>query len=76
MGNKYKMNKLYCFSAEKKEKEDKPKEVESKEPVVEEKPAPKVRSSQSKETAFMSSVVAVLEVYKTKMLVSNNHTLL
>ncbi|XP_046877714.1 ryanodine receptor 3 isoform X6 [Hypomesus transpacificus] len=54
--------------AEKKEKEDKPKEVESKEPVVEEKPAPKVRSSQSKETAFMSSVVAVLEVYKTKML--------
>uniref|UniRef100_A0A3B5AHK0 Ryanodine receptor 3 n=1 Tax=Stegastes partitus TaxID=144197 RepID=A0A3B5AHK0_9TELE len=50
------------------EKEDKPKEEEAKEPVTEEKP--KTRSSQPKEAApsFMSSVFAVLDVYKNKML--------
>ncbi|KAM7395128.1 hypothetical protein PAMA_006737 [Pampus argenteus] len=54
---------------ENKEKEDKPKEEEeAKEPVAEEKP--KARSSQSKEAApaFMSSIFAALDVYRTKML--------
>uniref|UniRef100_A0A8C4NPW6 Ryanodine receptor 3 n=1 Tax=Dicentrarchus labrax TaxID=13489 RepID=A0A8C4NPW6_DICLA len=50
------------------EKEDKPKEEEAKEPVVEEKP--KTKSSQPKEAspAFMSSIFALLDVYRTKML--------
>uniref|UniRef100_A0A8C4NNS5 Ryanodine receptor 3 n=1 Tax=Dicentrarchus labrax TaxID=13489 RepID=A0A8C4NNS5_DICLA len=63
-------NKMNCFeySTENQEKEDKPKEEEAKEPVVEEKP--KTKSSQPKEAspAFMSSIFALLDVYRTKML--------
>lgn len=61
-------------STENQEKEDKPKEEEAKEPVVEEKP--RTRSSQPKEAApaFMSSVFALLDVYKNKMLVSPFNT--
>lgn len=63
---------MNCFahSSENQEKEDKPKEEEAKEPVVEEKP--KAKSSQAKEAApaLMSSVFALLDVYVTKMLVS------
>ncbi|XP_035535034.1 ryanodine receptor 3, partial [Morone saxatilis] len=53
---------------ENQEKEDKPKEEQAKEPVVEEKP--KTKSSQPKEAspAFMSSIFALLDVYRTKML--------
>uniref|UniRef100_A0AAQ6A9H2 Ryanodine receptor 3 n=1 Tax=Amphiprion ocellaris TaxID=80972 RepID=A0AAQ6A9H2_AMPOC len=52
---------------ENQEKEDKPKE-EAKEAVAEEKP--KMKSSQPKEAApsFMSTIFAVLDVYKNKML--------
>lgn len=63
---------MNCFkySTENQEKEDKPKEEEAKEPVVEEKP--KTRSSRPKEAtpAFMSSLFALLDIYRTKMLVS------
>lgn len=63
---------MNCFkySTENQEKEDKPKEEEPKEPVVEEKP--KTRLSQPKEAApaFMSTVFALLDVYRTKLLVS------
>lgn len=57
-------------STENQEKEDKPKEEEAKEPLVEEKP--RTRSSQPKEAApaFMSNVFALLDVYMNKMLVS------
>ncbi|CAB1413977.1 unnamed protein product [Pleuronectes platessa] len=50
------------------EKEDQPKQEEAKEPVTEEKSKP--RSSQTKEEApaFMSTVLAFLVVYLTKML--------
>uniref|UniRef100_A0A3P8SE98 Ryanodine receptor 3 n=1 Tax=Amphiprion percula TaxID=161767 RepID=A0A3P8SE98_AMPPE len=50
------------------EKEDKPKEEEAKEAVTEEKP--KMKSSQPKEAApsFMSTIFAVLDVYKNKLL--------
>uniref|UniRef100_A0A3Q3WQW7 Uncharacterized protein n=2 Tax=Mola mola TaxID=94237 RepID=A0A3Q3WQW7_MOLML len=50
------------------EKDDKPKEEEAKEPMVEGKP--KTRWNQPKEAApaFMSSVFALLDVYLTKML--------
>ncbi|KAI3364144.1 hypothetical protein L3Q82_010961 [Scortum barcoo] len=53
---------------ENQEKEDKPKEEEAKEPAAEEKP--KTRSSQPKEEApaFMSSIFALLDIYRTKML--------
>lgn len=56
-------------STENQEKEDKPKEEEAKEPVVEEKP--RTRSTQPKEAApaFMSSVFALMDVYLNKMLV-------
>lgn len=56
-------------SMENQEKEDKPKEEETKEPVVEEKP--RTRSTQPKEAApaFMSSVFAFMDVYLNKMLV-------
>lgn len=64
-------NQINCFeySTENQEKEDKPKEEEAKEPVVEEKP--RTRSSHPKEAApaFMSNVFALLDVYLTKMLV-------
>lgn len=68
-----KQNKgLFCFShdsTENREKEDKPKEKETKEAVAEEKP--KARSSRQKDEApaFTSSVFALLDVYLTKMLV-------
>ncbi|XP_034436295.1 ryanodine receptor 3 isoform X5 [Hippoglossus hippoglossus] len=50
------------------EKEDKPKEEEAKEPVTEEKP--KTRSSQPKEAspAFMTTIIAFLDIYLNKML--------
>lgn len=59
---------------ENQEKEDKPKEEEAKEPVVEEKP--RTRSAQPKEAApaFMSSLFAIMDVYLNKMLVRpHNH---
>ena len=57
------------FSTENQEKDDKPKEEEAKEPMVEGKP--KTRWNQPKEAtpAFMSSVFALMDVYLTKMLV-------
>uniref|UniRef100_A0A3Q1BKA7 Ryanodine receptor 3 n=1 Tax=Amphiprion ocellaris TaxID=80972 RepID=A0A3Q1BKA7_AMPOC len=60
-------DKYNCYSTENQEKEDKPKE-EAKEAVAEEKP--KMKSSQPKEAApsFMSTIFAVLDVYKNKML--------
>lgn len=60
------------YSTENQEKEDKPKEEETKEPVAEEKP--KMRSSHQKEeaTSFTSGVFALLDVYLTKMLVSQH----
>lgn len=69
-----KMN-VFKYSTENQEKEDKPKEEEAKEPVVEEKP--KTRLSQPKEAApaFMSTVFALLDVYRTKLLVSHHNTL-
>lgn len=67
---------MNCFdySTENQEKEDKPKEEEAQEPVVEEKP--KTRSSQPKEAApaFMSNIFALLDVYVNKMLVSIHAT--
>uniref|UniRef100_A0A3Q1FT48 Ryanodine receptor 3-like n=1 Tax=Acanthochromis polyacanthus TaxID=80966 RepID=A0A3Q1FT48_9TELE len=60
-------HKKVCSHKKNQEKEDKPKE-EAKEAVAEEKP--KTKSSQPKEAApsFMSTVFAVLDVYKNKML--------
>lgn len=66
----------FCnHSTENQEKEDKPKEEETKETVMEEKP--KVRSSHQKEDspAFTSSIFALLDVYLTKMLVRPEITL-
>lgn len=63
---------FFNYSTENREKEDKPKEEETKEPVMEEKP--KMRSSRQKEeaTSFTSGVFALLDVYLTKMLVSHH----
>uniref|UniRef100_A0AAQ5Z5U4 Ryanodine receptor 3 n=1 Tax=Amphiprion ocellaris TaxID=80972 RepID=A0AAQ5Z5U4_AMPOC len=60
-------HKKVCRHKKNQEKEDKPKE-EAKEAVAEEKP--KMKSSQPKEAApsFMSTIFAVLDVYKNKML--------
>lgn len=68
-------SKKLSYSTETREKEDKPKEEEAKEPVAEEKPKP--RSSQPKEpsSSFMSNIFAALDIYKNKMLV-RDHTLL
>lgn len=65
--------KLVCnYSTENREKEDKPKEEETKEPAMEEKP--KMRSSHQKEeaTSSTSGVIALLDVYLNKMLVSHH----
>uniref|UniRef100_A0A7N8XJ13 Ryanodine receptor 3 n=1 Tax=Mastacembelus armatus TaxID=205130 RepID=A0A7N8XJ13_9TELE len=61
-------HKKVCSPNGNKEKEDKPKEEEAKEPLTEEKP--KTRPSKPKEAApaFMSNVFAVLDIYLTKTL--------
>lgn len=65
---------FFSYSTENQEKEDKPKEEEAKEPLVEEKP--RTRSAQPKEAApaFMSTLFAMMDVYMNKMLVRpRNH---
>lgn len=60
-------------STENREKEDKTKEEKPEEPVVEEMPTTRKRHGSSKEEppALMATFFAGLEVYKTKMLVSD-----
>lgn len=64
---------LWINSTENREKEDKAKEEKPEEPVVEEMPAPRKHRGPTKEEppALMATFFAGLEVYKTKMLVSD-----
>lgn len=64
---------LQINSTETHEKEDKAKEEKPEEPVAEETPVPRKRHGPTKEEppALMATFFAGLEVYKTKMLVSD-----